>query len=339
MSLKLNPMINLDLTPENDIELSFKRNFNVRKYRELTTNPDYKNLFNPRGFGILLWVSHDQTIFHKNNYHKIIRYFTSFRLSKSQMLYLLENLQLTFNKSLFPYLGAQKNDNELNLCLDFISIKCAKLTGQLNTDIYRQCYLFDFVLIKRNLDLIHNVYDKLRYLESIRADFLQYENFHGLSKQTCFISHCDEEIRKLRKNLKYEKLQLMAPADPLTALPSTPQLKPAEYIQKYIVDKICAIDAAKWKYVFLSEQDFLFFVNLLTDIFSGKSIDMNFSLTLKAGCKTRLCPIINDIYHKFDPTSLRTNTVFLSLLKNISIFEGQSFLQIYKDVIRSRDLP
>lgn len=316
-----------------DPEYYFRHNFNVQKHRELTTNPDYRKLFNPRGFAILLWAAHDHVLYYKNNAPKIIRYFTVLPLSKKQMLYLLENLLLTFDKALFPNLASSANDVELNYCLDFISIKCDKLCRQLHTDIFKQCYLFDFSLIKRNLEQIPGIFDKLKYLESVRADYLQYEHFPGFSKQTYFIGHCDEEIRKLKKILKYEKFQLLAPHEPMTGLPAEPPLKSAEYIQNWIIREISTIDAAKWKYVFLSEKDFLFFVNLLTGYFTGQPVDFNFTLTLQPRCKTRFCPILKAIYYQFDPSPLKTNTPFLSLLRNLSIFQDQPDTLIYNTLI------
>jgi len=244
---------------------------------------------------------------------------------------------LTFNKSLFPFQGDIEDDYELNLCLDYISIKCDKLTRQLNTDIFRPCFLFDFLFIKRNLELFPNVYDRLSYLESNRANFLQYGNYLGNSKNSYFVISCDEEIRKLRKILKYEKFSMKAPFRPLTAIPSEPPFKTADYIQKYIIDKICAIDASRWKYVFLSEQDFIFFVNLITGFFMGKTIDIRFTLNLQHRCKTRLCPILSSIYQKFDPTPLKYNREFLSLLKNLSLFKDQTDMFIYNALIRHAD--
>jgi len=50
-------MLKSDPPTGKDVELCFKRNFNIRKYRELTNFPEYLRLFNPRGFTILLWES------------------------------------------------------------------------------------------------------------------------------------------------------------------------------------------------------------------------------------------------------------------------------------------
>ena len=330
-------MTNYDLIVEKEIELNFKHNFNVQKFRELSTYPDFKNLFNTRGFCILLWISHDEIIFYKNNFQKIIRYFTSFRLSKSQMFYLLENLQLTFSKSLFPYQEDHGYDHELNLCLDFISIKCDKLALQLNTNIYRQCHLFDFRLIKRNLELIPGLSGQIKYLVKIKAEYNQHVYSPGPSNHSFFNNSFEDDINRHLESFEYEKFRL--PSITPDAIISTPSpVKSPEYIAKYVSERICAIDAAQWKYVFTNEKDYKFLINLLAKFFSGQPVDLNFKLDLQPNCKTRLCPVLHSIYAKFDPSPLIKNKDFLSLLKNLSVFEQDSLLKIREDISRSWDV-
>jgi len=326
-----------DFYNRKEIGYYFRRNFNFHKRRELTTNPDFKNLFNSRGFGILLWETREYLLLYKNNYHQLIRYFIRLGLSKEQMLYLLVNLQLTCDKGLFPFLTSPEKEDELNVCLDFISLKCDKLAAQLNTNIYQQCYLFDFFLVKKNLELIPAVFDRIRYLVDIKTDYHQYENFSGLSSPSNFEKLCDNEIKRYLKLLKYEKLQCSSPP-PVDILSSGGALKSPEYIGKYIAEKICTIDAAGWRYVFLSEEDYKFLVDLMVKFFTGQQVDIHFKLKLQRNCKTRLCPALNFIYSKFDPSPLKTNHRFLSILQNLSIFENQTFVKIHKDITRFRDI-
>ena len=368
-------MINPGFNSDKDIRYYFKRNFNVYKHKELTTNPDYKNLFNPRGFTILLWESHDHIIFYSKNHLKIIKYFISLNLSKKQLLYLLENLLLIFNKSIFPYNSTFENDDDLNLCLDYISIKCDKLSCHLHTDIYNQCFLFDFKLIKKNLEIMPDIFDRLKYLEAVKTDFQHYDNFPGLSKQTYFKELCSQEIMKYKNLLEYEKFQVTRnsymPADLAsdttaatflqnnssvnqqisasadqristssnqhisTSSFSASQYKSIDQIRKYISEEINAVDQTKWEYVFLCEHDLLYFINVVSEYFYSKYIDPEFELILQPHCKTRFCSAIKIIYNHFSLTPLKKNDQFLSILSKLSIFKNQSHKQIYTGVIRS----
>jgi len=304
-----------DVISGNDSASYFKLYFNVLKYKELTQNPNFKKLFNPTTFVVLLWDSHDRVIRDYNDPHQLIKYFSSLRLSKPQMLYLLQNLLLTFNKNLIPGLKRPENDVQLNLCLDFISIKCDKLTALLDTHIFDQCFLFDFTLIERILETKPRACEKLTLLITIQTDFKQYDTTRGQAKQTYFNYLCELGILKFGKIAEYEKNN---PQDPFTdPLPPRARFKSPDDIRKYISEKINSIDPnLKWEYTFLSHHDFTLFIFVFSGYFYSGNIDPEFKLILQPHCKTRHCPVLYDIYCHFSPTPLKKTMLSSPFSKN-----------------------
>ena len=110
-----------------------------------------------------------------------------------------------------------------------------------------------------------------------------------------------------------------------------------EVTRKYIHDKFCSIDLTKSKYIFRSDSDFSLISNVLTDFCAYKHPVLLADVILQPHCKTRLCSILNTIYHRFRNGILNKDTEFLNIVSHLSVFKGLTNGQIATDIMRKND--
>jgi hypothetical protein len=331
-----------DFIFKDDVEQYLNNFFNVSRYEELNGSAVFKNLFDPLMFFNLFWHTHALILLNKENPLKVLNYLLNLDLTPPQLYYLLKNLIISFNYSLYPQFCLKEDDPELSICLEFINYEREKLCMALFPD-ETQNFLFDFSIIKRHTALIPNDLDKLKYLISVKTDYLQYVNTNNNTLHSAFAVLFDLEMKKIKKIIKLSPYSIPAIAHPSSesAYRQCNAFSPQQsgQIRNFIAGNICAIDADQWHYVFKSEQDYLLFLDKFTDFFSQKEVDLNFELSLKPHCKTRLCPLLKYLYSHYQTTALKNNIVFLSLLHNLSPFKTQTSLQIYFDLIRRGEYP
>jgi len=206
-----------------------------------------------------------------------------------------------------------------------------KIMANLNfIDADEAATLFNFPALRKTLDLIPRIEDRLKYLYCVKTDFLQYINIDHIDFPLEFDYLCDLEIDKL---IKIKELDLQSLSHTKFDFPDKVDVS---YIKNYIIHKFNECHLLKWKYFFLSENDFIDFVNSLTNFFSGKEIKSNQFFSFKARCKTNLCLVLSSIYRNFKKTPLKTDTDFLTLLQNTSIFINRSQFEIYSNLLKGR---
>jgi hypothetical protein len=349
---KLYIMKNLNFTLKDDVELYLTNFFNVSRYKELTESPVFKNLFDPLTFFNLFWQSRSLILLNKAKPLKVLYSLLNLDLNPRQRYYLLENLIISFNYSLYPQFCIEENDLELSICLEFITYECEKLCQALYPANEIQNLLFNFSIIKKHTALIHNDHEKLIFLISVKTNYLQYVNSTNSSLHSAFDILCDLEIKKIRKIIKLSSYSIPVIAQsslassysqgtapsPVSLLPVSLSPK-SDPIKKFIDDNICAIDSTKWHYVFKSEPDYSLFLDKFSDFFSQKEVDLNFELSLKTHCKTRLCPLLKYLYSHYETTALKNDFTFLAMVHNLSPFKSQTSSQIYFDLIRRGEFP
>lgn len=317
-----------DFSPKNDVESYLINIFNAERFKELKESPVFKDLFEPLDFFNLFWHTRALIVLNKANPLRVLNYLLKLELTPPQRFYLFETLLISFNFSLYPEFSHKENDNELSICIDLITNECKKLSALFPADEIENL-LFDISTIKKRVAGISNDIDTLKYLIVVKIEHLQYAGITGRPLHSAFDEWCDLEI------IKYEKIiKLNAYSIPVIT-PSS--LKPApdnDSIKKYIADQICAIDPLEWIYIFKNIKDFMFFLCILSDFFSGLNPTPKFELILQPKCKTRFCLVLKAIYKHFKKSSLKNDIPFLLLLQNLSIFKDQSFAQIYSNFAR-----
>jgi hypothetical protein len=344
-------MKNVEYAFRDDVELYLTNIFNVLKYKELTQSSDYFGLFEPLEFFNLLWHIHHLIIHNKPRPLKVSKYLLSLKLKPAQLNYLCRSVRLSFNR-IFNPLFKLSDDHELNICLEVIAGEFARAGHK----VCGEKITVDFSVIKINAMHLSGYYEKIEYLTFVRAYFLETGDKASLIL-------CDIELKQQKRLEKIRKLKFSPPAESsgtdaiyrVSSYPVSPNglspdranvdrlsvsftsSKNPEYIKKQITEKICSIDASKWKYIFLTDRDYDFFVDVLTNFFSNKKYSVDFDLILKKGCKTRLCPVLNAIYYNFSTLPLKDNSDFLNLMKKLSVFKNQSTHQIYLDIRRSKE--
>ncbi len=331
-----------DFILKDDVELYLNNFFNVSRYEELSGSAVFKDLFDPLIFFNLFWQTHSLILLNKENPLKVLNYLLNLELNPPQLYYLLENLIISFNYSLYPQFCLKEDDPELSICLEFITYECEKLCMALFPNEI-QNLLFDFSIIKKQTALIPNDLDKIKYLISVKTDYLQYININNSSLHSAFDVLCDLEVKKIKKIIKLSSYSIPVIAHPASEFAyrqgNALSVQQSDQIKKFIAGNICAIDAAQWHYVFKSEQDYFLFLDKFSDFFSQKEVDLNFELSLKPHCKTRLCPLLKYLYSHYQTTALKNNVTFLALLHNLSPFKTQTSSQIYFDLIRRGEYP
>src|ERR1035437_651441 len=117
-----------NFTLKDDVELYLTNFFNVSRYNELSESGVYKELFDPLTFFNLFWHTHSLILLNKGNPLKVLNYLLNLELNPRQRHYLLENLLISFNRSLYSEFCPKEDDTELSICLEFIIYECEKLT-------------------------------------------------------------------------------------------------------------------------------------------------------------------------------------------------------------------
>jgi hypothetical protein len=329
-------------------------------------------LIPPLTFFNLFWHTHSLILLNKENPLKVLNYLLNLELKSPQLYYLLENLLISFNRSLYPEFCPKEDGTELSICLEFIIYECEKLCQVLYPDNEVQNLLFNFSIIKKHAALIPNDNDKLIYLISVKTDYLQYVNSSNTPLHTAFDVLCDLEIKKIRKIIKlnsfsipliaqsslsdeYRQGTALSPSDAALShpdsasslqskrqsdTPSPSSLSPVYFspqsdrIKNFIASEICAIDTQEWNYIFKSKKDFMAFLNIFSDFFTGRKTPPDFNMILQPRCKTRFCSVLNRVYQHFKDFPLKRDNEFLSLLQNLSVFKNQNHSQIYHDIVR-----
>lgn len=308
--------------------------FNYLRYRELTKSPEYKNLFASLEFFNLFWHTRALIIANKSTPLEIIRYLHALDLSAKQFYYLLGNLLISFNKSFYPEFSSGDIDAQLDICIHFISDECAELGESLYPGTSYENSIFDFAIIQNNLELITNDIDKLNHLFKVKACYRHYVSDHP-GFHSSFGERCDIEIQRIKERIEL----ISSPHNGFAShIPdeSLSPVKSPEAMRKFITEKFCALDAAKWQYFFFSEQDHLFCIDLLVNFHSRKELNPSFVLILQPTCKTKFCIALNSIYNKFELVPLRKNKKYLALLSKLSIFDDLTPAEICTDVIRTK---
>src|ERR1035437_10538506 len=102
-----------NFTLKDDVELYLTNFFNVSRYNELSESGVYKDLFDPLTFFNLFWHTHALILLNKEKPLKVINYLLKLDLNPSQLYYLLVNLIISFNYSLYPEFCPKEDDVEL----------------------------------------------------------------------------------------------------------------------------------------------------------------------------------------------------------------------------------
>lgn len=192
-------MQNSNFTFKTDLESFLTNFFNVSIYIDLIESPLFSD---PLTFFNLFWQSHSIILLNKANPLKVLNYLLNLGLEPRQLHYLLENLLIYFNRFHCPDFCDDGKDVELQICLELITLEYKKLSQSLYNDNEIQTRLFNFSIIKHRTSLISNNLDKLKYLISVKTDYLEYVNNTNKCVNSTFDVLCELEIKKIRKIIK-----------------------------------------------------------------------------------------------------------------------------------------
>jgi hypothetical protein len=310
-----------DFQMKDDLNDYLNSPFNVLKYQELTFSTDYRNLFIPLDFFNLLWQTHSLIRVNKLKPLKISKHVLSLPISPDQLNYFCENLILSFNK-IFNPCSNHHDDHELNICLDVLLGEFKKSGFHINHPAYGEKFILDFSQVKKNVDSLPGNLEKIEYLNSAKTYYLE-------SGDSASALLCVYEIRNLNKLEKIRKLKNPVQVKPETSSLVTSAVK-TETIKAFITDKINCFGFSKWKYFFFSEEDCNYFVELLSNNYSGVKIETVREICFQPRCKSNLCKVIYSSFTRFKNIPLKKDPDFLGILQHFSMFKGQSPAYIYE---------
>ncbi len=105
--------------------------------------------------------------------------------------------------------------------------------------------------------------------------------------------------------------------------------------KELIENKIKIMDKSGWGYAFISENDYITFVNLLTNYFEYKSYTLPRSIIkLKRNCKTKFAQVLNEMHKNLSEKSLKSDHGFIKIIKILNHFKHCSDSEIYQAITR-----
>ena len=320
-------MLKNNLLLKKSIDTYLKTFFNLQIYKELTSSDFFFEIFNVCDFFDKLWHMHTFVISNKSKPIELLNYLLSDDLTDLQKYFFFHKLYLSFNRYSCPDLKTPYDDIELNIFLDLLHDHILILSRSLAHDTLLTKSIYNFELISLNLFLIENDFEKLKFLFSIKSDYLNFIESNPNFIQNGFDRKCDIEISKIKKRIKLNSIIASQNVKSASQNPDS--------IKEFIRLKFIAYSPLGWTYFFKTEYDFNFFCTSLTNYFLHIYYDAVFSISLHDKCKTKLCECLNAIHSEFHFLPLKEDLKFLFLIKNLSPFQALSTDEIYM-VLRKR---
>jgi len=217
-------------------------------------------------------------------------------------------------------------------------------TGIAKVKIHTKGSLID-VLINLTNDLLTQIntttlFEKglLTEPQKIKLELVLNERKMKL-KQGYVNSSKDEEqrYRKILKEWFADEKRFIDEVIPLVkALP--PQLinTNESRTKKVILETFANIDKQGWQYAFVSEQDYLLFIDLLTNFFEYKPYTLPEStIQLKRTCQTKVAKALGEIHKELsNENKLSTDADFFTIIRVLSHFKDKKEGDLYKAVTR-----
>lgn len=333
---------------DNSIECYLTIYFNVVIYRELTEISEYNGLFDdPLEFMKILWKTYNYIIENKSTPLKNMNYVHSIYLKDDQLLYLIENLVILFDKRvILPYISGEV-DEKLIICVDFLMNEALKIKTKLRHNIGKVKHLFDFEFIKTNMALVKGNIKRIEYLNNAKKEFIIKNpilnlNTYNDQNQLRFDLAIEAEIAFLETSgMLHENLAECSPA-----VPDGLYSEKGREARNFIASTIIQMDTSGWRYAFTCEADFIMFCDVYANFFENQNAktpfntlphpdtftDIEFGLTRL--CKTRFCVVLNTIYRQHCDIPMPKNKNWIILCGKLSIFKGLNNTSILHSIRR-----
>ena len=113
-------------------------------------------------------------------------------------------------------------------------------------------------------------------------------------------------------------------------------LQPISRTKKVIFEIIANMDKQGWQYAFGSEQNYIFFTDLLVNFFEYKPYTLPETvIQLKRTCKTKVAKALGEIHKELsNENKLSTDTKYFELIRVLSPFEKETEGDLYKALTR-----
>lgn len=217
-------MKKVNFIPKTDIEEYLINDFNIEIFDDLNENEDWKGLFDPLEFLNLLYEQFEIIHVNKEKPISVIKHLLKLDLDKHKLYYLLYFLtQHIYSDSVEDLL-----DNQLSICGDFIQKEYKKIKNELFPKAENEpASKYSFEKVKKHLETISFLTEKLKYLIEIKTEYRQNTNDWDARRQVLgntFDVKCDMEISKIKSLLALEQPPTQPKAEPQLGRYSNSQL-------------------------------------------------------------------------------------------------------------------
>jgi hypothetical protein len=105
--------------------------------------------------------------------------------------------------------------------------------------------------------------------------------------------------------------------------------------KELIAENFEGMDKKGWKYAFMTEREYNFFADLLTNFFEQKDYSVpEKSIKLKRSCKTKVAKVLGEIHAELSETPLRSDTEYFRIAKVLNHFKDVSDTDLVKAMQR-----
>lgn len=288
--------------PQKNIEAYLNNDFNIEIFEDLTDNEEYKALFKPLDFLNFLYQEFDFFQENAGNYFLIRKHFEQIDFKGKNRYYFFWALNHLIDEA-FP------SSNNLG---EVVARSCEYIESLyllIEDEVYPDAKndevkkVYDFDNVKKYIETLPNVKDKIKYLVEIKTDYLQ--NNHGglmdvpMWNETTFDKKCELEIKKLNEILRLE----------------ITQHKPKN--SKFENDGIA--NSLKLKDTIVSKIDFIRVINAMQELRAFET--PNGTLATKKDVMQAFGNIVGINLSNYDKDLNKAFTSNVSIEANLEIFE------------------
>lgn len=105
--------------------------------------------------------------------------------------------------------------------------------------------------------------------------------------------------------------------------------------KRVIADTFKKMDTKGWQYAFVSEQDYILFIDLLTKFFEYKPYTLpETTIQLKRTCKTKVAKTLGEIHAELSENPLKSDIEYFKIVKVLNHFKEVSNFDLVKAMQR-----